>query len=233
MKTNAIQKFFSRLKARKNPQGKTEEEVRRKCRRLDAALAGGLLLAMLVSPLAGFGQRCAQVRDEVLRLHILANSDSPADQALKLQVRDAVLRETGPLFSDAGTLEEAWARAAENLPAIEETARRTLAENGCELPVRAELTRSYFNTRQYDRATLPAGEYDALRLTIGEARGKNWWCVMFPPLCVPAAAEEEETEDAAEAVQDIRVLNEEPHYRLAFASVEWVEGILEKFDSGY
>lgn len=210
------------------PAARTEEDRRRKYRRLDAALIGGLLLAMLVAPLAGFGRQCAQVRDEVLRLHILANSDSPADQAVKLQVRDAVLRETGELFSSAGTLEEAWARAEENLSAIEETARRTLAENGCDLPVRAELTRSYFNTRQYDAATLPAGEYDALRLTIGEARGQNWWCVMFPPLCIPAAAEAEEGEDATAAAQDIRILNEEPHYRLAFASVEWVEDLLRK-----
>ena len=79
-------------------------------RRLDALLTAGLLLAMLLTPLAGFGRRCAQVRGEVLRLHILANSDSAADQALKLLVRDAVLRETGDLFSSAATLEEALAR---------------------------------------------------------------------------------------------------------------------------
>ena len=95
-------------------------------RRLDAALGAGLLLAMLITPLAGFGQRCAQVRQEVLRLHILANSDSEADQALKLRVRDAVLEETGGLFAAAGTLEEAQAAALENLPAIEAAARRAL-----------------------------------------------------------------------------------------------------------
>ncbi len=81
----------------------------------------------------------------------------------------------------------------------------------------------YFNTREYEDSTLPAGEYDALRLTIGEAQGKNWWCVMFPPLCIPAAATAEE---GAEALREIQLLNEEPHYRLAFASVEWVEECL-------
>lgn len=193
-------------------------------RRLDAALGAGLLLAMLITPLAGFGQRCAQVRQEVLRLHILANSDSEADQALKLRVRDAVLEETGGLFATAGTLEEAQAAALENLPAIEAAARRALAEAGSDAPVKAELTRMYFNTREYgEDTTLPAGEYQALRLSIGEARGRNWWCVMFPPLCVPAAEAAEEGQESKAAEEDIEALNQEPHYRLSFAVVEWLE----------
>ena len=193
-------------------------------RRLDAALGGGLLLAMLLCPLAGFGQRCAQVREDVLRLHILANSDSPEDQALKLLVRDAVLEETGELFSTAGDLETARKRAEESLPTIEEIARRTLREAGQETSVKGEVTRMYFNTRQYGDETLPAGEYEALRLTIGEAKGQNWWCVMFPPLCVPAAAPE--GEESSQAKEEIEALNEQPHYRLAFATVEWVEELL-------
>ncbi len=193
-------------------------------RRLDAALGAGLLLAMLITPLAGFGQRCAQVRQEVLRLHILANSDSEADQALKLRVRDAVLEETGGLFAAAGTLEEAQAAALENLPAIEAAARRALAEAGGDAPVKAELTRMYFNTREYgEDTTLPAGEYQALRLSIGEARGRNWWCVMFPPLCVPAAEATVEGQESKAAEEDIEALNQEPHYRLSFAVVEWLE----------
>ena len=193
-------------------------------RRLDAALGAGLLLAMLITPLAGFGQRYAQVRQEVLRLHILANSDSEADQALKLRVRDAVLEETGGLFAAAGTLEEAQAAALENLPAIEAAARRALAEAGSDAPVKAELTRMYFNTREYgEDTTLPAGEYQALRLSIGEARGRNWWCVMFPPLCVPAAEATVEGQESKAAEEDIEALNQEPHYRLSFAVVEWLE----------
>ena len=193
-------------------------------RRLDAALGAGLLLAMLITPLAGFGQRCAQVRQEVLRLHILANSDSEADQALKLRVRDAVLEETGGLFAAAGTLEEAQAAALENLPAIEAAARRALAEAGSDAPVKAELTRMYFNTREYgEDTTLPAGEYQALRLSIGEARGRNWWCVMFPPLCVPAAEAAVEGQESKAVEEDIEALNQDPHYRLSFAVVEWLE----------
>ena len=204
-------------------------------RRLDAALGAGLLLAMLITPLAGFGQRCAQVRQEVLRLHILANSDSPADQALKLRVRDAVLAETGDLFAGAGSLEEARAAAGENLPAIEAAARRALAEANCDAPVKAELTRMYFNTREYgEKTTLPAGQYQALRLSIGEAKGKNWWCVMFPPICVPAAEapqEEQQSPECQSALQDIEELNQEPHYRLSFALVEWLEELGERVGS--
>lgn len=202
-----------------------------KTRRLDAALCLGLLIAMLLTPLAGFGQRCGEVRQEVLRLHILANSDSPADQAVKLRVRDAVLEATGELFSSAGTLEEAEAAARENLPAIEAAAREALAEAGYGYPVRAELVNDRFSTREYDQGiTLPAGEYRALRLSIGEGQGKNWWCVMFPPICVPAVAEQEdEGQDGEgwEALKDIRALNEEPHYHLGFAVVEWLEGLRE------
>ena len=89
------------------------------------------------------------------------------------------------------------------------------------------MTRGYFNTRQYGEELLPAGEYEALRVTIGEAKGQNWWCVMFPPLCVPAAGEQKEGE-ATQAEGDIQALNQEPHYRLAFAAVEWVEELLSE-----
>lgn len=194
-------------------------------RRLDAALGCGLLLSMLISPLAGFGRQCGQVRQEVLRLHILANSDSAADQAVKLRVRDAVLAETGDLFSAAGTLEEAEKAAETNLSAIEETARRVIEEEGYSYPVRAELTRMYFDTRQYGETTLPAGEYQALRLSIGQADGKNWWCVMFPPICVPAASEDDGDGEDFQALRDIRDLNEGPRLRLSFAFVEWLEEI--------
>lgn len=188
----------------------------------------GLLLAMALSPLADFGIRSAQVRGEVLRLHILANSDSPQDQALKLQVRDAILEEMGPQLGAAADLEEAQALAGENLDRVEAIARRTLDAAGCSLPVKAQLVEMYFNTRSYGSVTLPAGEYQALRVTIGEAQGQNWWCVMFPPLCIPAAAQE----NGAEETQQILLLDQEPNYQLAFWSVEVVEGLLEQWRQG-
>ena len=188
-------------------------------------LFAGLLIAMMISPLADFGVRCDGVREEVLRLHILANSDSQEDQALKLQVRDAILEELGPELGAAKDLEDARRIAGENLSRVEEIARRTIAAAGRDDPVRAQTVRMYFDTRTYGEATLPAGEYEALRVTIGEAKGHNWWCVMFPPLCIPAAAQA----GGEEEVQEILLLDQEPNYKLAFWSVEAVEGLLAQF----
>ena len=125
MKIYRLKKLFSTPK-----DAASLPEERRRRRRLDAALGGGLLLAMLLSPLAGFGQQCAQVRQDVLRLHILANSDSPEDQALKLQVRDAVLLETEDLFSGAATLAQAQADAQAVLRQAEEQIRQTVEQYG-------------------------------------------------------------------------------------------------------
>lgn len=191
--------------------------------KLDCVLILGLLLALVLTPLARFGGECRQLEQEVLRLHILANSDSPRDQQVKLAVRDAVLAGTGELFSSADTLEAAEQKAAENLPLIEQLARAELARQGSNAPVKAELANMYFNTRYYDNATMPAGRYDALRLTIGEGAGKNWWCVVFPPLCVEVAAKEK-----TPLTEKLEELDERPNYKLAFASVELVEGICEK-----
>lgn len=194
--------------------------------KLDCVLILGLLLALMLTPLARFGGECRQLEQEVLRLHILANSDSPRDQQVKLAVRDAVLAGTGELFASAGTLEQAEAKVGENLLLIEQLARDELARQGSNAPVKAELANMYFNTRYYDNATMPAGRYDALRLTIGEGAGKNWWCVVFPPLCVEVAAKEK-----TPLTEKLEELDERPNYKLAFASVELVEGICEKLRS--
>ncbi len=192
----------------------------------DVILIAGLLIAMVISPLAVFGGRCAGVRGQVLRLHIIANSDSAEDQAIKLRVRDALLEELGGQLGGAQSLDEARYIAAENLDRAEEIARRTLSEAGRDDPVCAQTVRMYFDTRDYDGAILPAGEYDALRVTIGEAKGRNWWCVMFPPLCIPAAARQAGEEETKE----ILLLEEEPNYKLAFWSVEAVERLLDRLE---
>lgn len=192
--------------------------------KLDCVLILGLLLAIVLMPLARFGGECRVLEQEVLRLHILANSDSEGDQRVKLAVRDAVLAGTGELFSSAATLADAEEKAAENLPLIEQLARDELARQGYNAPVKAELANMYFNTRYYDNATMPAGRYDALRLTIGEGAGANWWCVVFPPLCVEVAAKEK-----TPLTEKLEKLDERPSYKLAFASVELMEGICEKF----
>ena len=122
------------------------------------------------------------LKNQVVRLHVVAASDSEEDQAIKLQVRDAVLESLDYSIDNA---EEAKAYLAENLDRIEATANRVLAETGCGDTASVTLQKEAFDTRVYDTFTLPAGVYDALRITIGEGEGRNWWCVVFPSLCMP------------------------------------------------
>ncbi len=155
---------------------------------LQWAVLCGLLCAIAVS-FARFEAACDDLRANVLRLHIIANSDSAADQAVKLAVRDRILEETGDLFEGQSDLEGAQAAVCRNLASIEETARQTLRENGFDYNVSAEIGNSFFETREYDTFTLPAGTYRSLIIRLGKAEGKNWWCVVFPAICLPAASD--------------------------------------------
>lgn len=126
----------------------------------------------------------SQLAEKVVRLHVLANSDSEEDQALKLKVRDAVLEQATETLRGADSQAEASRRLTDILPELEETARAVITANGYDYGVRAELAETSFPTKEYDGFALPAGEYLALRVLIGEAAGQNWWCVVFPPLCL-------------------------------------------------
>lgn len=131
----------------------------------------------------------SQLAEKVVRLHVLANSDSEEDQALKLKVRDAVLEQATETLRGADSQAEASRRLTDILPELEETARAVITANGYDYGVRAELAETSFPTKEYDGFALPAGEYLALRVLIGEAAGQNWWCVVFPPLCTAAASD--------------------------------------------
>lgn len=139
--------------------------------------------------LSVFARECEDVRSEVLRLHIPANSDSEEDQAVKLEIRDMLLREFGKKFTECDDLALAEEQAAAMLPEIERRCNEYLRERGFEYGATAELVTMYFTTREYDRLILPAGEYTALRITLGSGEGHNWWCVIFPQLCLPAVSE--------------------------------------------
>ncbi len=139
-----------------------------------------------------FQAECEQISTEVFRLHILANSDSKEDQNLKLKVRDALLECTDKIFSDAQNRQEAENIARDNLQMLQSVAQRVVYENGYDYNVEAEVVQMYFNTRYYDDYTMPAGMYDALRITIGSGEGHNWWCVMYPSICISSAVETDE-----------------------------------------
>lgn len=123
------------------------------------------------------------IAGEILRFHVIANSDSKEDQALKLKVRDAVVEYMKDLLEGAEDLEETKGRVAERLADVEELAMRIVEKEQAGYPVHAELTECYFPRKSYGDCTFPAGRYEALRICIGKAEGKNWWCVLFPNLC--------------------------------------------------
>ena len=184
-----------------------------------------LVLTMLLLSFDGFAAHCAFIRQNTLRLHIIANSDDVADQRNKLLVRDALLENYGQVLGGA-TAEQA-AQFAEFLrDDITKTAKKTLLAQGDDHAVAVSVTDMYFDTRVYDDGlTLPAGEYTALRVVIGDGEGKNWWCVMYPPLCIPVATQQQ----ADEITEQIRALNAQPSYQAKFAVVEVFEKLTAKF----
>jgi len=180
------------------------------------------IFCIACSALFSFGEECSFIRENTLRLHILANSDSPADQALKLKIRDAVLSCSGELFSGCDTRQKMIGAAQEQLPKIQQVAEQTALHNGYELPVTASVTDMFFETRRYDHVILPAGTYTAVRIELGAAAGKNWWCVLYPPLCV-SAAQTGFTEEEAQISDSLLQQDALPHYRARLAVVEWWE----------
>ena len=198
-------------------------EVKKMKRYITFILAGGLLLSVFITNTFSVirdGRRLDCLRGSVLRLHILADSDSEVDQELKILVRDELLRNSDEIFGSADSLEEAEAAAAEKLPEIEALAERTLRSRGCYDKVTAEIADVDFDARVYGDITMPAGRYRALRVRIGRAEGHNWWCVMYPPLCFPAAREVEDDKKAEEEFFDDEerdILYHPKKYQLRFA----------------
>ena len=146
------------------------------------------LLVCLVYTIALVGDR-QKLRGELIRLHVVAASDSEEDQAIKLQVRDAVLESLQAGLENATDIEAAKAYIESQLPKLEAAANQVLAAAGCGDVATVSLQVEEFAARVYDTFSLPAGLYDSLRVTIGEGEGRNWWCVTFPSLCMPATTE--------------------------------------------
>lgn len=172
------------------------------------------------------------VREESLRLHVLADSDSEADQNVKLKVRDAILEETGGLFLSCATAEEAVSKVSAQKEEIEAVAENVLRENGFSYGATVYVEEEYFSTRQYENVSLPAGNYTALKVVLGDGEGHNWWCVMFPPLCLPAVTEKQE--DSVYGVfgeNGGNLVTGKSGYKVKFRIVEIVENIIEAIKS--
>ncbi len=192
----------------------------------ELALFTGLLFAVFTS-FARFDAACDDLRQNVLRLHIIANSNSEADQTVKLLVRDRILSETTDIFSGAAGLADAEKKASERIGDIAEYAAETLKENGFGYGATAEIGNSYFETREYDTFTLPAGNYRSLIIRLGKAEGKNWWCVVFPAVCIPAAAQGAELSDSTSKAS-AEIAEHPQKYIMRFKAVEIFEDLKKR-----
>lgn len=168
-----------------------------------------------------------EIYDKVVRLHVLANSDSEEDQAVKLAVRDAILDVTVPLLQGCQTKEEAVELLEANHPLLRETAQSVLREEGFDDTVSIEMGLEDYPTRTYDSFCFPAGEYISMRVSLGAGEGQNWWCCLFPPLCLGVATVNEKTaEDACISVgftpTQYKIITEsdKPVYRARFKILE-------------
>lgn len=210
---------------------KTSVSPKNRLKLIEIALLIGLAVFLASGGLALRAQ--SQLAERVVRLHVLANSDGQEDQALKLLVRDRVLARATELLTQARDRTEAEALLRAELPELEALAVRELRANGCAYPVTAELADTQFPTREYDGFTLPAGEYLALRVVIGEGAGRNWWCVVFPPLCTAASADVPAAALAAGLTEDqVGLITEEDRgYVLKFKAVEWWEELRVRLES--
>ena len=191
------------------------------CKKLPWRQTLALFLLFLVFTALWAQAQQTDLAEKVLRLHVVANSDSEADQALKLRVRDRVLETARPLLTESKNAAEAEAVLSQNLPALTEAARREIRSRGSSAPVTITLEDAWFPTRTYGAAALPAGTYRALRVVIGAGEGHNWWCVVFPSLCLPAVSEAS-LQTAGLSEEDIALVTEEsPRYMFRFKTIEW------------
>ncbi len=158
---------------------------------IESALLFVLLIIFTLS-FSDFEKGCENIYSNMLRLHVIANSDSETDQMLKLLVRDEILKTGKEIFDGSINKNNAENKLEAQTGLLEEAAEDTLRSHGCNKKVTVSFEKSYFNTRKYENITVPSGFYDALRVEIGDAKGKNWWCVMYPPLCLPAVCKSEE-----------------------------------------
>ena len=163
-------------------------------KKFEAALAFGLFIAAISGAVisAQGSAQAKSISEKLVRLHIIANSDEQRDQDLKLKVRDALLPLAAEITKNAEDKQTAHKLLSDSEEILRGAAAKELEKYGCSDSVAVSFERCYFPTKRYNDFALPAGEYDAVRVIIGRGEGKNWWCVMFPPLCLPEAQGETE-----------------------------------------
>lgn len=194
-------------------------------KKIKISVTVGIVVAILFS-ICSFAKTSEEIRSDVLRLHVIANSDTSVDQNLKLRLRDYILQEGKDIFNGSVNVENAVEKIEPVLPELEKSAKAFVNRAGFDYDVKISLSNEYFTTRTYEAVTLPAGKYLALRVVIGSGEGHNWWCVMFPPMCVPAADKKDEIENVF-SEKEIKLVESKPKYEPRFKVVEIYEQLKE------
>lgn len=191
-----------------------------------------IVLVLFLTSWAGWRQ--TTLASHLIRLHVVANSDTEDDQALKLRVRDTVLQECGTIFTDSADIAQAVEALSQSFPRIAAEGMKTVEREGYTYPLRVRLVYEDFPKTDYEGFSLPAGRYRALRVEIGEAAGHNWWCVVFPALCMGGVTEVSEAAMAAGLTEDDLALitGSREDYVIRFRCVELWEELLQKLGKG-
>ncbi|WP_010166264.1 stage II sporulation protein R [Candidatus Epulonipiscium viviparus] len=191
-------------------------------------------MAVVFDTLLFAKQASELLKDDVIRFHVLANSDSAEDQQLKEEVRDAVMKYMEPFLDTADSVDESRRLLLKNIDAMQAVAENVVTSRDKNYDVRVEIAQVQFPTKKYGDIIFPAGVYEACRVLIGEASGANWWCVMFPPLCyvdasmgvLPLEGKEELEKNLTDAQYEIVAFQKEKPYKIRFKLLEWLEGVL-------
>lgn len=199
---------------------------------LTIGITAGILF-LIIYNLSVFAFQCNEIRTNTIRLHVIANSDTVEDQNIKLQVRDALLVSGQNIFDGTVTPDNAQIKISTKLKDLEAVANKILRQNAKNYTAKVSLTTEYFSTRTYeDNITLPAGKYMALKVVLGDGAGKNWWCVMFPTLCLPAT--EKTNHQAMKNVYSENgkyILENAEKYAIRFKIIEVIETLKNKVDN--
>ena len=182
-----------------------------------------LTLIIFTSSFSSVVRDSENISQKVFRFHILANSDEEYDQNLKLMVRDELLCYSNSLFNSCSNVDEAILIAKENVSNFNHITKEVILENGYDYSVKTYVTKEYFNTRVYDNYTLPAGLYDSLKVVIGSGEGHNWWCVMFPTVCLSSSAD-----DFGDYLNEDEKALIDDKYIIKFKAIEMYESIKNK-----
>lgn len=181
------------------------------------------LISSMFLVLLDFDASCNELRKNVLRLHIIANSNSDEDQMLKLKIRDQILLESGEIFDLAKDIDQAIIVANDNTEKFSEIANTVIKRNGFSYNAQASIGDSYFETRVYDDFTLPAGIYKSLIIEVGKAQGENWWCVIFPEICLPTTTKGDLSDTVSQ--KSVEIAKSPQKYIMRFKAVEIFEEI--------